>query len=752
MILETITIKNFRSIESAALLKCGAFNVLIGKNNSGKSNILWAIHAFFDCIDDAGVVKLRPPIGKPIDHFGHRETESIDITSVFRLTLAHRDSLIQRIISDAPQLKNAVEGLDPSLRLSVTVSIPPRRPPFGIVSGIAFVRPPGTEENHTERTLLKIRDEAAIELRDIAARIQEVSDDGDWLGHLATRFDQDDWERIRSAGVSGSAKRARDERRPPMLFMFRRYFSVPEHIGAATTHTLEEMLTEENSYSAFSRALDSYRSSQQNEVTQLRQQELKNTIDTFSGQESSIPKYVTSILTDLSKVNVHYLRDRRKAIGKDEANRLLDLKVRRGGEEALQNIQNTVSSLLGVKIDAFQAGKSSEQGTDAELDVDNFLVEVNGSGIREALRLVLDVEFEKPDMVLVEEPEMHLHPALETSMMRYLKRVSASCQVFLTTHSTNFLDTAEMNNVYLVGKSDSTQIQTLDFEEAESQIPKELGLKLSSLFMYDRLVFVEGAPDESVLREWSAKMGINLSQSNVGFVNMGGARSLSYFAAETTMNFLAKRQVKLWFLIDRDEKGTDEIKRLKDKLGTRASIKVLDKRELENYLICYRPLLEFIKLKRQLAGMSEDDSLPSEAQLRDTVSSAADELREYTIRKRVAHRLCRPLYPQFDPAEELDSDPSDLTELTDALDQQINMVQDAKARVAETYEEERELIENHWTTKKLDLAAGDLILDRVCKKYKLRFKKDRDSIRLAELFQKDEIDQEMQSLIREFGA
>ncbi len=122
----------------------------------------------------------------------------------------------------------------------------------------------------------------------------------------------------------------------------------------------------------------------------------------------------------------------------------MELKVRRGGPEKLRAIQEVVVALLGVEIDAF---RSEQREGSAELDVDRFLVQANGAGIREALRLILDYEFAQPAILLVEEPEIHLHPALEISMMRYLKRVGTQNQIFITTHSTNFLDTAEMKNV-----------------------------------------------------------------------------------------------------------------------------------------------------------------------------------------------------------------------------------------------------------------------------------------------------------------
>ena len=76
-------------------------------------------------------------------------------------------------------------------------------------------------------------------------------------------------------------------------------------------------------------------------------------------------------------------------------------------------------------------------------------------------------------------------------------------------------------------------------EQVEEKIPVELGIRLSSLFIYDRLVFVESQSDEEIIRAWAQTLGANLNQSNVGFIHMDGARNLRYFAAESTLSFLA---------------------------------------------------------------------------------------------------------------------------------------------------------------------------------------------------------------------
>jgi len=100
--------------------------------------------------------------------------------------------------------------------------------------------------------------------------------------------------------------------------------------------------------------------------------------------------------------------------------------------------------------------------------------------------------------------------------------------------------------------------------------------------MFDRLVFVEGPSDEAVIREIANTLAVNLAQRNVGFVRMGGVRNFTHYATEAILSFLSKRQVEMWFLLDHDEQRQEEIVRIKERLGQRASVHVLRKREIEN--------------------------------------------------------------------------------------------------------------------------------------------------------------------------
>ncbi|MEG4349283.1 AAA family ATPase [Microcoleus sp. LAD1_D3] len=748
MKLESVYISKFRSIKSVDIIKCGDFNVLIGKNNSGKSSILSAINSFFNCIQDGNVVALNPPIGKEIDFFNKETHESIEITLTFSMSSPDIDGLVQDIVTEAPQMKNAVSVLDPALQIFIFLCITPPPKSFSFVRKISLGKTPISNSSYpeAERVILAVSNDAAVELYENLSSYSQQNSDAEDLSKILSKI-------IANSRLRREWKSGRESGIPFIYYSDIISGSVRTRISPDLLKELEDKYSEAASFDEFIELVQTLAEKMKEEATKVQEKPLKRKIDTFTGEGNSLPDYAKKLLQRVSEMKVLHLTERRKPIGEEEAERLLSLKVKRGGEEALGNIKETVSSLLGVRIDAFQS--ESPQGRIAkiaELDVDNFLVEVNGSGIKESLRLVLDVEFGNPNILLVEEPEIHLHPALETSMMRYLKRLSSRCQVFLTTHSTNFLDTAEMQNVYLISKGESTQVKKLNIEEAEAKIPKELGIRLSSVFMFDRLVFVEGQSDEDILRELASTLEINFSQANVGFIPMGGVRNFAHFATEEILSFLTKRQVKMWFLMDRDEKEDSEVLKLQNRLGQKAILQVLRKREIENYLICPRAIIELIKFKRQYSHDLNNNELPTEAEINEKIEKCAEELKQLAIEKRVVKVLCQPIYPSKDICEGDGTKPGITDRVKGEIERIINQLEADKQKVESVYQEQLEQVSNSWKSDKLNMVPGDILIDLVCQEYNVRFKKERDGSRLAAFMKKEEIDQELKCMVKDIGT
>src|SRR5262249_51035248 len=102
MYLEKIAVENYRSISSITMSRCLDFNVLIGRNNSGKSNILTSIDAFFSAAKPT-IVNRSSSLGAEIDFFEKDLSRSIAIEATLRLSAQERERLLSDISEERPQ-------------------------------------------------------------------------------------------------------------------------------------------------------------------------------------------------------------------------------------------------------------------------------------------------------------------------------------------------------------------------------------------------------------------------------------------------------------------------------------------------------------------------------------------------------------------------------------------------------------------------------------------------------------------------
>jgi putative ATP-dependent endonuclease of the OLD family len=740
MRVKSVTIENFRGIQYTRLENCGRLNVLIGKNNSGKSTILDAMNLFFTVLRGDGVVQLDGPLSIATNFRRGAPNETIRITVELTLLESELLAIVDDVASEAPQLKHALENIATSSSLFVTVVGTNDSQPYAHVERVVLADL--ERDGQSEKVLLEIPTAAARELQEKVREGGRSTRTATDIERISANLDSEDFARYKNR-----------DRSLPRAFITQ---SLTRAVGRGTADRdavfqVERLIKESEDFNEFRQRLDPVVQTALESARRIQNDQLKTPIITFAGEALSVPEHVTKILSRVAKHSCLHLRDRRAPVGREEARRLLALKVRRGGPEILRNIQETVQSLMGVAIDAFESSEPtvgvSSRGDEAraEMDVDEVLVEMNGAGIREALRLVLDNELTNPDLLLVEEPEIHLHPALEMSMLRYLQAASDHSQIFVTTHSTNFLDTSDMRNVYLISREPWVEARLLDYAEAEEAIPAQLGLRLSSLFMFDRLVFVEGPSDEAVLRELASTIGVNLGRAGVGFVSIGGARNFTHYATESTLRFLTKRRVDMMFVLDRDESSDEEIARLQTFMGSSAILHMLERREMENYLAVPRPLAEFIKWKRDLSGLPVIDVSPDA--ISETLQEVAGELRDTFVNRRLVRSFCKPVYPSRErllQSSETGSLEERLNEEVQRLGQEV---QERSDQLRATLEVEYLKVDQQWASDKLKLVPGDELLDGVCKRYDVRFRKDRDAQRLASLVEANEIARDLVSLL-----
>jgi predicted ATPase len=151
-----------------------------------------------------------------------------------------------------------------------------------------------------------------------------------------------------------------------------------------------------------------------------------------------------------------------------------------------------------------------------------------GTGVSEFIILLsfLRARKAKPSIVIIEEPEAHLHPGAVVKLMRIVTDELKGNQLFITSHSTAIVDASDDWTIFRV---------SLDLQGATSahKMPKigdrhallaDLGIRPSQLWLANTVVWVEGPSDVIYMRRLLGDVAEDLLEGrDFAFSMYGGA-------------------------------------------------------------------------------------------------------------------------------------------------------------------------------------------------------------------------------------
>lgn len=131
-------------------------------------------------------------------------------------------------------------------------------------------------------------------------------------------------------------------------------------------------------------------------------------------------------------------------------------------------------------------------------------------------------------LLLIEEPEAHLHPQMQLRLMDFLDdkctRTDSSVQVLLTTHSPNLASTVDLESVTLMHKgeafslaSDCTKLDRSDYRF----LRRFLDVTKANLFFAKGVIIVEGDAENILLPLLAELLDRSFSRNGVSVVNVG---------------------------------------------------------------------------------------------------------------------------------------------------------------------------------------------------------------------------------------
>lgn len=136
----------------------------------------------------------------------------------------------------------------------------------------------------------------------------------------------------------------------------------------------------------------------------------------------------------------------------------------------------------------------------------------------------------------VEECEAHLHPAMQYKFLQFLQDNKANGhvrQIFMTTHSTQIASAVKLDDLICLTSPKLGQINVgyprviykkdiADDMNSKQYVQRFLDATKSDMFFANKLIFVEGVAEELLLPVFARYMNKNLTDEHVLVVNMGG--------------------------------------------------------------------------------------------------------------------------------------------------------------------------------------------------------------------------------------
>jgi len=262
-----------------------------------------------------------------------------------------------------------------------------------------------------------------------------------------------------------------------------------------------------------------------------------------------------------------------------------------------KEVKNISGNIQDIRVIANQvAVTETESG-------EKFPVSLIGGGNQEIVTLIYQLTKEE-GIIGLEEPEIHLHPKLARQLFNALKDLSNEKQMFIATHSTVFVDNADLNNTWIVRrKNKETKVVRIEERDELKNIVYELGIKPSDIFFSNSIIFVEGMTENVFFPILAEKMGIDFKGNGLALIAINGKSSGRYRLHVWTD---AAKDAQIPFFMILDKGAEHETKEFKD-LRPNKNLFILKKSAIEEYYPRNR-LMEALNSTYDLEINEEDET------------------------------------------------------------------------------------------------------------------------------------------------
>lgn len=135
-------------------------------------------------------------------------------------------------------------------------------------------------------------------------------------------------------------------------------------------------------------------------------------------------------------------------------------------------------------------------------------------------------------ILAIEEPEAHLHPTMQNEFIKFLKnniKDKKVKQIFITTHSTHISSSTNIDDIICLYKKNDIgnvsypgRILGENNIKSKKYVQRFLDATKSNMLFAEKIIFVEGLAEQLLLNIFAEYLGKSLEKNHVAVINVGG--------------------------------------------------------------------------------------------------------------------------------------------------------------------------------------------------------------------------------------
>ena len=198
--------------------------------------------------------------------------------------------------------------------------------------------------------------------------------------------------------------------------------------------------------------------------------------------------------------------------------------------------------------------KLAEQGLASQTEFSKI-----SDGLHQLMILIVAIEQAKPNhILLIEEPEVHLHASSQKRLFRLITNKSAQNQFIITTHSSIFTNINEKTANYVVTRTEGiSKINIIDKKEDLQFIKKQLGIRNSDVYGDDYTIFVEGNSEETAFPIVAKALNFEKFGNEVNLVNLKGDSKM--LKLDMFLEYLKDQDTRIFLIADKGSRIANKV-------------------------------------------------------------------------------------------------------------------------------------------------------------------------------------------------